>query len=524
MNYTIIEAVRIKDADGASIEYSWEPGKCYLIRDDHPYLDFRTRGNAARPEEKAVVSKLEDPCGEGTQWQRWDFSEQISRERRLGEISLALKVPKKCVLRCYVVPTALLSHREVIAMAEDIEAEFGFTAVWDTLSQSSDRAWSHSLNAIGSKQPAELISLVQEEMRAASAIRRDPFLELAPLSRLDAPLPENAIVSHWAARRSTQLLDLADLISAALSELENKGRRHNPEKRQEKLVSEIQRLKPLHLQMTETARAVAGFVHEIELPTFIFPSPIFQRDYRLRLLLRVFAPLPSEAISEVEAARSHYPPVNLNRVWELWGMVWIARELRKRGFNGTCAIEAVESVTRCSWKLSKNETLIELDFEAEPVFVDYENVPPAHDRGVPVLEWAAGNSTLDSERPFLGLEVKCSPDYLIRITTPVGRTLVVGDACLASPEFHGRSEDRTSAKPYTVEKYRRTIGWAVDDKVVRCHSLGAFVLLPPPAQSWTHVEKIPGAADCTLLCPSPLGDAESNLRLERFLDRLMPAD
>jgi hypothetical protein len=122
------------------------------------------------------------------------------------------------------------------------------------------------------------------------------------------------------------------------------------------------------------------------------------------------------------------------------------------------------------------------------------------------------NQEFDIDHPYFGSEEKCSPDYLIRITTPSGRALMVGDACLASPKHHG-IPNRRDSKPYTVENYRRTVGWAAEDQVVRCHPFGGFVLFPPPAEEWAYLQQLPGASDCALLCPSPLGDEEASKRL-----------
>ncbi|MER9304371.1 hypothetical protein [Mesorhizobium sp. M0496] len=523
VNQTTIEEVRVRDADGTGVKYPWKPDACYLIRDDHPYLDFLTRGHPAQPSHRETkVSKLSELCEDGMQWQRWDLSEELSRQRRLGEVSAVLKFPKDSVLRCYVIPTALISYRDVVAMAEDIESELGFAAVWDMLADRPGRTWSRPVSGPRSSTPAEIMSLLEDEIRAAGSIRNDPFTELAPHSRQDVPLAENALVSHWATRRSGQVCDLAKVLQRALETMAAKSGRKNPGNRQTKINAEVERLSSILRGLGDVRTRLAGFVRDIELGTRIHPSPLFQRDHRVRSLLRAFAPTPSEAISEVESARSHYPPLFLNRLWELWGIVWIAKELRRQGFSGLCTVEVVESVKRSSWHLTRGEVVIELDFEAEPVFIDYDRIPPAHERATPALEWAARHQDLDVERPFIGTELKCSPDYLVRITTPTQKALLVGDACLASSEHHGKSGEITNSKPYTVEKYRRTIGWSTEDQVVRCHPMGGFVVFPPPARAWSSLETIPGASDCTLLCPSPNGDTEASRRLQVLLKAVMP--
>jgi hypothetical protein len=519
---TIIEAVRVWAGDGTATEYPWDPETWYMVRDDHPYLDVRTSGHVARAVQGSSIGMLPDACEEGAQWQRWDLSEELSRKRRLGEISIMLKVPKNCALRCYVVPAALLTYRDVITMVEDVEAELGMAAAWDLVADQPNRSWSRPLSHSRSSTPDELLDQVEAEIGAAGSIRRDPFNELAPASRQGTPLAENAIVSHWAMRRSSQLRDLEERLLVSLEAAKKRQSLHNPERRQERIDEEVARLAALLDRSSEFRVILARFVRELELGTQIHASPLLQRDQRLRLLLRVFAPNPSEAIAESESARSSYPPLVLNHLWELWGIVWMAKELRSLGFDGLCYVEAIETVTRCAWRLARGAIAVELDFEPEPVLVDYNRMPPLHERKVPALEWAARHQQFDEDRPFLGMEMKCSPDYLIRTTTPFGKTLLVGDACLSSPLHHGGSGDKLQSKPYTVERYRRTIAWVNEDQVVRCHPLGGFVLFPPPSEAWHEFTTLPGASDCMLLCPSPRDDAEASRRFRILLESAVP--
>ncbi|SFP80014.1 hypothetical protein [Sphingomonas rubra] len=515
MTRTTIEAVRVAEADGSHIVYDWNPDLWFQIRDDQPFLDILTRGYPAQLAGDAKLPKLTDPCEDGTQWQRWDLAELLARKRRAGELTAELKNPRG-VLRCYVVPTALLGYGDVVSMAEDVEAELGLPGAWDVLAQRPDRTWSRPRDALRPSMPSETIRLVGEEMLAAHSIRREPFVELAPRSRMHVPLPENALVSLWAARRATQLSDHRGEVAVALTAATARAARSNPGARQENIEGEARRLSATLARLSELKSLLAGFVLAEELSVQVHPGPLLQRDYRLRLLLRAFAASPSDAMTEFESARSHYPPVFLNNLWELWGAIWLVNEFRTLGFSGACSIEGGETIERCQWRLEKGTSTIELDFEAEPVLVDYSKLPPAHDRAISALEWVAHNQELDAGRPFVGTEEKCSPDYLIRITTPRGRSLLVGDACLASPGHHGR-RSKNDTKPYTVERYRRTIGWAAGDQIVRCHPMGGFVLFPPPADHWLELATLPGASDCMLLCPRPGGDAEASRRLRSLL-------
>ncbi len=528
VEHAVIEAVRVTDGDGVTIEYPWDPNICYPVRDDRPYLDFLTRGRKAeafKSEAEHIdvkIKELPGPLEDGTQWQRWDFEAEVARRRRFGEISLKLRVPKDCVLRCYVYPTLLLSFRDVVVMVEEIKEELGIEAAWDLQTNRRDKSWSRTTSGARSHVPTEMIKHVEEELRAADSIRRTPFEELAlPLWR-DAPLAENAVVSHWAARRYGQVRNLAETAAQALAALEARSRRKNPGNRQTIIDSEAKRLGGIVNQLLGLRSNLACLITDAELATPIYPSPLFQRDHKLRLLLRVFAPSAAQALSDMESARSHYPPIFLNDLWELWGAVWLAKELRRRGFSGLSSMERVETINRCSWRLVKDEIMVELDFEAEPTLVDYDQLPPVYERSISTMEWVAQNQELDEERPFFGLEMRCSPDYLLRITTPRRKVLMVGDACLASPKHHGKKQDKSDTKPHVVEMYRQTIGWSVEGEVVGCHPLGGFVLYPPPVEAWKDFERLPAASDCTLLCPRPGGDLESSRRLEQLLARIVP--
>ena len=519
---SVIEAVRLTGADGVSVEYPWDPSAWYLVRDDHAYLDVLMKGRNAQAKGATKLEPREEGEEDGQRWQRWNLEAELARQRRLGEITLPLKVPKGCVLRCYVIPTLLLSYRNVAAMVEDIEQELGLPAAWDASAERADRSWSRRTAIERTDPTSETVRLVEQEIDAARSIRRSPFIEPGLRSRSSFALAENALVSHWAARRSSQLRDSMDVAERSISALRVRSDLGNPKGRQEKVDAEVTRLTRLVDKSSELRNACVHLVSEVELATPIATGPIFQRDHRLRLLLRAFAPSFSEAVSETDSARSHYPPVFLNHLWEMWGAVWLVKELKSIGFVGVCSSAWALDLGWCSWRLTRGDVVLELDFEPEPVLVDYASLPAAHERDLPALEWAARNQALDAGRPFLGLEARCSPDYLIRVSVPGARYLLVGDASLASARHHGKREEKTDAKPHVVERYRRTIGWSVEDQVVRCHPMGAFVVIPSPSEDWRDFESLEGASDCTLLCPSPDGDEEARRRLMGLLSVVAP--
>lgn len=520
----IIDMVRYYNEDGDFIEKPWDPNASYEVRDDDACLYFRTTVEIARPatSEKGTyqgfIEQIPDSTVIGKYWQKWDFKKDISAKRRHGEISLRLDCPRNYILRCYVIPVQLLNLRQVSEMLSEIENELGPEVAWDTLGSGRDRSWSKTLVGATSTIPAELIKNVKEEIQVARWIRRMPFEELASPSLEDSILAENAFVSHWATRRYAQVHDLVEVVVCALNCAEARRRRPNPQGRLSKVIQEADRLSKLMDDLNSLKNQLPHFVKEAELATPMYFSPLFQRDHRLRCLLRSYARVDRETASAEASQRSLYPLRFLNDLWELWGAVWLVQQLRRLGFEGMPTVEWVSSVTRCSWSLTKGEILIELDFEAHPALADYPSIPPVYDREGSFIDWLAANQELDIKRPYFGLEGTCSPDYLIRVTTPQQKQLIVGDASLASAAHHSSG----SSKLNKVEKYRKTIIWSADGVPIGCHFLGGFVIYPPPTSVWSELECPAGAPDCTILCPQPGGDCEANDRFTLMLTRVVP--
>lgn len=74
-----------------------------------------------------------------------------------------------------------------------------------------------------------------------------------------------------------------------------------------------------------------------------------------------------------------------------------------------------------------------------------------------------------------------------------------------------------------IELYTSIVhGWSSEDGVVRCRSLGGFAVLPSPSEEWNYLETLPRAADCTILCPSPLNDTVALERLKTLLNAMEP--
>ena len=138
--------------------------------------------------------------------------------------------------------------------------------------------------------PSEFAHLVEVELRDALSVRRDPFTELGPQSRRGLPLAENALVSHWAVRRYGQLQDAAEEVAKQCNTLHGSASRQNPDGRWEGIENEIKRLAALEHKLSDLQGHLTRLTDDVELMTAVYPSPLFQRDYRLRHLLRAFAP------------------------------------------------------------------------------------------------------------------------------------------------------------------------------------------------------------------------------------------
>ncbi|MFT8814027.1 hypothetical protein [Acetobacter fabarum] len=539
---TEIVSVRWHGTNTVTDAAPWNPQEWYLVPDDHPYLDILTRGNHAQiagknPDKKLLTTlKGEDTVvqDQPARWQRWNFEADLGYKRRFGRISLRLKVPKDCVLQAYVIPAKLLNFRDIEIMIGDIREMLGIDVSWERGPGDRGKAWARTAHGTRSATSHDLIDHVGQELKAARSIRQTPFTELTSPTATQFMLVENALVSHWAVRRSTLISKRISKIKNEIAVYENINSRGSPNGRRERTNQAIDTLRKHESELKNLRLRLRHLIAPRELNIAIYSSPLLQRDYRLRLLLRAFGTTGSQAYSDTEAQLSHYPPVVLNDLWELWGAVWLVRELEKLGFSGTWSHRGVDTVVSCCWRLNKGEISLDLDYEARPALVDHDRLPPISERNVPTMEWAALNQHFDEECPYLGLEARCSPDYLIRISCPGQKILIVGDACLASPEHHAKmsecvdnnlSNDEiapSKAKPLTVEHYRRTIAWIDRHEVVRCHPLGGFVLFPPTAEKWSAFAKLPGASDCTLLCPRPGVDPEASGRFKHFLSSIVP--
>lgn len=505
-------------------EWTFDETVWYVITDERPFLEFEVWGRplvavASREERRVDGLERVADVNEGHFWQRWMLAEQLARDRRMGGFELPLKVPKGVVLRCYVVPSKLLDVTDFLSMIEDVQAELNRPVAWDPDRERRLRSWIREGVASRVSMRTLLLDDVREELVVAQSLRRSPVLEPGRRRGVMDPSPENALVSHWGARRGENLTEAIAQLERELPEHRRRSREHAPEKRKgssEALTSMTRELDELRALRSRVLHHVA--VRELGAP--IMFGPLAQRDHRFRRLLRAFAPPSSEVVSESESRWSRFPPVSLNGLFECWGAVWIIHQLRQLGFVGRADMaigrDAVES---CAWNLERDDIRVTLDYEPHPELLDFGSVPPIHEREQSANEWAAARQLSDAARTLFGSQARCSPDYVLRIQGPRGHCLAVGDACLADPAHH---QDVQTSKPATVESYRRSIYWWVNDHLQACDPLGGFVLFPGPPSGWDALMRQVRHKDVWFVCPKPRGaDEHARQQFRAFVERLI---
>lgn len=508
MELTVIHEFRCKD--GPVLPFS---DVLYPVSDDKAVIEIRCSGSAAPQLEasgKEGVGQFET-AGEG--WWRLDLGKQhLAENRRLGRLVLRFKVPKATELRLYVIPERLLRPVDVQRMVTQVEAEIRRPVTWRRADPLNGAAWSAPQGSVD-VIPGERLDRVVQELTTALQVRRHPFVE--PAWRYE--LPENAIVSHWATRRLRDLsrwredvLSSLRVVTARIIERKSAGR--------EQELRTAQAALSLLLLRTEGLRGrVGGMVREWDLGLPIPTGPLVQRDHRLRRLLRAFVPEQSLRLCEAPADLSTYPPVLLNHLFELWGAVWIVGVLREEGFEGAAECWGGDQVRGVTWRLTRGDDRVTLYFEPEPVLLDLAQTPPAHERQLPAVQWAAEQLRLDAERSFYSSRTQHTPDYILSIESAGRRVLLVGDASLADPQY------QEGRKLKTVAQYAESIWWRPEPGVhVPVNALGGFVLLPGPHKHWTELEQTDKARDVTVLAPEVDGaESTANNRLRALILRFV---
>jgi hypothetical protein len=520
---TKILRVRTYGPDGTPHEHEFDPGIYYIVDDRKPEIDYLVEGQNLAPKppfgEFQHVEKPFDPSV--PTWRRWSFGQDQSRRRRLGVVEAPLKVPKDITLRCYLIPQKLVSPPDFWAMVADIEEETDRQVAWDTTEPQSHsrRSW---ISGKVSEQTltAELCRAVERELLAAHGLVRHPISEPAAIGRGEQRVPELAIVSHWAVRRVTQLRDRIERLTESIVHYDGRLRERPPEAR----ASDITEKRSAAVQLRATAESVArrasALMRREDLPTPVAFTALAQREPRLRSLLSAFAPPRSEMAGVSPSKWSTYSPITLNDLFERWGAVWMARQLRALGFQGPPP-EATggDDLTGARWSFRRGSVEIHLDYEPHPRLLELTGVPTISERREPAARTAARAQISDPDRPLCALENSASsPDYVLRVTGPRGARLAVGDASLADPAHNGDSPPKFSE----INKYRSSIHWWTNGGLLSCDRLGSFLVLPGPPEIWRAVEGKFDRNDLWLIAPLPRGrDGPAKAAFAHFITLLV---
>lgn len=493
---------------------SWPRVQVLIDGPDEPRLAGKSRAF-----QKLQFEDISAELGPG--WFELKLGGHLADQRRTGRMELRFSVPSATIL-LYVVPTKLIDQRSFRLMCRDAEDALGRVLAWRSNDVFSGSDYASRALVPGSLLE-ERLDRVEKEALLAAAIRRNPLVEraLADPGALAGTaeagfLPENALVTRWASRRFRDLQawqkDLDDEVRTLTSELE-----HRPPKRQTDFRDLLSRTRGRRERLERIARRVASLVRPWEqgVPTPV--GPLVQRDHRLRALTAAFAPQTTLRPDESASQLSHYPPHLLNDVFELWCAVWILRILEQSGFRGTPRLRGTSTIQGICWRLTREhfgeEEEVWLHYEPNPMHLSFADTPPAHERDLPAEQWQLRELNLPQDRPVYGTTTGCSPDFILRIRAGGRRSLLIGDASLADPQY------QTKRKPEAVASYLSKLRWLDGADIVRPDPMGGFLLLHGAPSQWEHLEGITKARDLTILALTRNSDVEAQRRFRRILAR-----
>jgi len=497
-----------------------------LVSDKSPWVEFRVRGTYLAARRKSKELKTVSDCDrlpDGTFWQRWDLGEGLSRDRRMGLHELVLRVPRGVTLRCYIVPHRIMTVGDILVMIKDCGRELRRSVQWQSPAASPVRTWVGRSVIVDELTPSSAIREISEELKAAASLRRRPPLEFSVQGRL-SPAPELALITRWADRRSVYLSRLIGRLESEVALLHAELGRGHPAKRSQEIRKDLDLNSALVLEAKASRARVLAMRRREEAMTTYHAGPMSQRDYRMRRIMRCFAPPRERSQSSLNTeAWSKVPPTSINRLFEVWGGVWLIMKFRGMGFEVELADpHGADFVTQCCWHLRRGDIAIHIDYEPRPELLSLDTVPPLGERSVPAADWSI--SHIDGATPsrYFGTEARCSPDYLITLEGPSGRVLAVGDACVADARYQGLRGKETKLE--IVSKYRRSIFWSNGGDVYPCCPLGAFVVLPGPTATWSGMEQRAAKMDIWAFCPQPCQtDPDAERRFEAFANHLIDA-
>lgn len=471
----------------------------YLISDELPALILRCKNNNKLKSKELInlekSKRLE--LGLTDSWYSYPVYKQkdISTERRFGLSCFVLDSPKVAI-NYYVIPSKILSSIDVLWMIRDIEKMFDSFQVWaDDDSRMRAYANFHEYNSFIA-QFSTMIKYVKEELSAAQALTRSPYKEIHPNKLSHIILPENNLVTNWAIKRNNELVLLEDKLRVNAAELRTRSPNKILPMRLKELNSRLERNKLLQDDLGTIVAKLSSYIKDA--PSSIELSPAMQRDYRLRGLLRAFAPPKKEALTFDNSFLSTLPPIRLPDLFEIWCSVILIRWFEALGFQVSSSRsfkdEASGRLVGSLGEMLFEDVIVTLNYEEQPRRI--QNIPKNTDRADTALKWAGRTQCEDDD--LFGIVNQCTPDFIIKITGPKGYALAVGDATLADPQ-HTKNAGTKEGK---LNTYRYGLGWRIGGETIGCHAQGIFLMYPGPHDQWSNLEEKLSEYDCYLFSPT----------------------
>jgi len=466
------------------------------VSDESQFIDLLCTGQRPQIQDKSGEDKKNwkdaiterDETQEEGKWYRFKLEHAFKTYPLLTTVEIPFKVPKNTALRLYLVPSRVFSVADIQAMLEDIREELKVDAAWNPSSPHGRSIV--TVNPSSFELEDALLRAVEVELNAAGLVRRMPYCEL----NQRVPLPENAIVSHWALKRISDLKSLSAEAARNAAAQELRAANSPNDKREEEAKKEAARYRDLAQEAMRLLSRAARHIDPAELNTPLPFGPAAQRDHRLRRLLRAFAAPSMELPTAQPGREASYPISKYGSIYELWCAVAMVKRLRRAGFS-VDLIQATPGIKSRAyqWRCALNDLMITLDFEPLTVPLRFENIPPARRRSVPAWQHEV-QATLQPGQ-FFSCSGKCTPDYLIRIEKKDSATLLVGDASAVNT-VDVMGEDSAERKTAKVSEYVRNMGWVRNENVfLRPSPLGGFALHPGAQSAWDDMPVNPSGPD-----------------------------
>lgn len=470
-------------------------------------------------------------------WHPNGKNQKIALERRCGLHTLTLFRPRHIQLKVVVYSEKILTNDEYNRMIYEIESVFP-AASWDQLRRHHSRA-----GTAGSGLPrpgSSLIELVREELAVARRIERNVPWELSPRHPSQPPVPgspshqanydvqENRVVVGWARLRRAELLARRPVINDTAKNLEN----HVEEVTQTAGPTRINKWREKHKEHIEYLRGLIAecnvlvatltqverrFLARGIRPTWKMSPSIRRKPDPFRLACAqsyttLYSPSLLGTISPVLPLR----PTSF--LYEIWAGIEIVRSIQKMGFElaGPPTVHASSAVNpesplsglplRASWTLLRKNTCIEFELGPTPRPCLPDQVSGLR---LPSRERAAAHLAGRNPGLFIAGDLM-TPDYAIKVTTPYGVAVCVGDARYSDPE-HKRSSGALREKLQKIAStYASRIGWlGHSGKVTMCVESTCFAVVPRKVSVELHPNS--AASEVALLVLAP-GENEHRQR------------